>query len=155
MFFYLSMVVFCLTSAVVTTIKRDNRVFNITTIGILTFILAFYLPVFSSIKSELHSKKYFANAISKIIADQDYIRVVIKQGDEDFEGLFYYLDRHVSFHNPKDNPTQSGYYLAKKQWFDRMNLQGEKSIEIKIQGGSLIDPEPQQLVLFHYSSGVS
>ncbi|MDD2943286.1 MAG: hypothetical protein PHC51_10015 [bacterium] len=105
-----------------------------------------------AVKGEMHSYKQLAYQVRNKVLDFPRMRFIKESQDEDFDTLFFYLERPVRLHSPEAPLEGDMYYLARKKWFTSWSDKTLHSYRVLLMGGRVIDPPENQLILFYAGS---
>ena len=118
---------------------------------ILACFTALYggIPLGLAIKGYTHSYANFAEKIKKHVGENDNLSIVKTHRDESFDGLFFYLNRHIQIASTKEIPRQTNtYYLARVSWMEKQSPETLNNIQILTTGGRVTDTKDEKLALF-------
>ncbi len=98
-----------------------------------------------TLKGHTHTYKRLALRLATTVPREVPITLVKTERDESFDGLFFYLKRHMPLLDPSESPKTPGLYLARREWLKRSRSFGYDEI---FSGGRVVDKAGAELVLF-------
>ncbi len=106
------------------------------------------LPLALAMKGVAHTYKDYAQQVSLQLPPGQTIQFIKKPLDESFDGFFFYYRNRVELLRPETAPNASGYYIARRKWFERQSSDWLNSVELLLEGGRPVDTPEERLLLF-------
>lgn len=113
------------------------------------------LRVGRAVKGYTHNYRAMAELIKAEVPRDQPLHWVLRTGkmlgvgrEDSFDGLFFYLRRHVIMRNSSKNWNDPGMYVARREWVDSQPEEWKRRVTERLTGGRLDDPPSQKLVLF-------
>lgn len=128
--------------------KRDLTLSVVSVFFLFIFFLTVALTVANQTKGFTHTYREFSTTLSTLVTPDQQLYFVKKKLDESFDGLFFYLKRHVTMIEPDTLPSKAGLYVARRGWIKMQPESLQAHIQEIAVGGRLIDTEDEKLVLF-------
>jgi len=125
--------------------KRSLPIASSAALLVAYLLTIFYIQVWLTMKGYSHTYKRLALRIATTVPSEVPLTIVKTRADESFDGLFFYLKRHMTILDPSKQISERGLYLARQEW---LKTQNETSSEIFFSGGRRVDKKGKELVLF-------
>jgi hypothetical protein len=118
-------------------------------------VMVFFVSIGLATKGRTHSHRDIAQAVSKIVSEQETLMIIKKPTDESFDGFLFYYRDPVAFHSIEQPIHTEGWYIFQRDW-----LSGDKRpspeffVEQKLIGGSLLHHRDREWMLVHVKKSV-
>lgn len=124
-------------------------VFVTRSVFLLWLFFVAVLHFFMAVKADLHSYRNLAYQVRERVADFSRLRFIKEDKEEDFDALFFYLEKPVLL-QPPDTPLKEDiYYLARVKWFKGWSDEASLGYQVLLTGGRTLDSQEDRLILFH------